>query len=218
MSQILYSIYKHTNQITGKVYIGQTCLKPEKRWNNGQGYSKQPIFYQDIQKYGWENFKHEILEKDIAAKDINDREKYWISYYQATNPEKGYNQLIGGSVGYIHTKQQKQQISQSLKQYYQTDAGKSFMKIKKMNMQGENNPNYGNHSFQGLGSKRSKPVYYFELNRYFGSVREAARMLDIKSAGGISQCCLGRQKKANGYTWRFATLEEILTMKEEVSV
>ena len=57
-----YCIYKHTNLINGKVYIGQTCQLPEKRFGkNGNGYKGCRYFYNAIECYGWNNFKHEII-------------------------------------------------------------------------------------------------------------------------------------------------------------
>ena len=55
-----YTVYCHTNKINGKRYVGITKQKPETRWNNGKGYSTQ-YFKRAIDKYGWEEFTHEIL-------------------------------------------------------------------------------------------------------------------------------------------------------------
>ena len=66
-----YSVYKHTNKVNGKVYIGITYNKPEVRWgSNGIGYKRQ-LFWNAIQKYGWDNFTHEILfESQAYQKEI----------------------------------------------------------------------------------------------------------------------------------------------------
>ena len=63
----MWVIYKHTNLINGKIYIGQTCQNPEDRWDYGCGYKKHNLhFYNAIKKYGWkEGFSHEIIEKNI---------------------------------------------------------------------------------------------------------------------------------------------------------
>lgn len=93
-------IYLHRNLINQKVYIGKTkhIENPNIRWSNGKGYSNQP-FYDEILKYGWENFEHIILETNIPDNLIVERENYWINFYDAINPEKGYNQcLASGTV------------------------------------------------------------------------------------------------------------------------
>lgn len=53
-----YLVYKHTNTINNKVYIGQTSFaNPEQRWGiNGEKYKTCPYFYHAILKYGWGNF------------------------------------------------------------------------------------------------------------------------------------------------------------------
>lgn len=95
----IWKIYKHTNKINGKCYIGQTCRKnPNERWNNGKGYNKA-VFAKAIEKYGWENFEHEIIEDGIMSEEeANKREIYWIKYYNAYagNPNGGYNMTRGG--------------------------------------------------------------------------------------------------------------------------
>lgn len=92
-------IYMHKNLVNNKVYIGQTCYttSPEERWGkNGEGYKKQPNFYQDIEEYGWDNFSHIILENNLDSIEVNTKEKEYISLYDTTNPEKGYNISPGG--------------------------------------------------------------------------------------------------------------------------
>lgn len=89
-------IYKYTSP-SGKVYIGQTKRTVEERAkdSDGSGYKKCTIFYNAIKKYGFNNFKVEIIEEcnDIL---LNEKEKYWIAYYDSTNREKGYNIQEGG--------------------------------------------------------------------------------------------------------------------------
>ena len=91
-----YCIYKHTlpNQ---KVYIGQTC-DISHRWR-ASSYVGNSFFYNAIQKYGWENITHEILENNLTLDEANEREKYYIALYQATNSKYGYNLRIGGDGG-----------------------------------------------------------------------------------------------------------------------
>lgn len=91
-----YFLYKHTNKINGKVYVGQTLKLPEERWKaNGKGYTDNKEFYNDIQKYGWDNFKHEILAENLCKKEVDFMEKTLIACLNLTNPEKGYNKSPG---------------------------------------------------------------------------------------------------------------------------
>lgn len=70
-----FVIYKHTNLINNKVYIGQTCQELSRRWRpHGEGYKDSPKFWTAIQKYGWENFAHEIIETDLTQEEANLRE------------------------------------------------------------------------------------------------------------------------------------------------
>lgn len=91
-----YIIYKHTNKINGKVYIGQTRMKPSERFKNGLGYRTQ-IFYRAIQKYGWDNFEHEVLFENLTQDEANELEIQMIAEYQSNNPEYGYNISSGGN-------------------------------------------------------------------------------------------------------------------------
>ena len=85
-------IYKITNNINGKVYIGQTN-NPKRRFqeHKNKGYGEAKILYYAFDKYGIENFSFETIEE---VKNYNEREKYWIKYYDSF--ENGYNLTEGG--------------------------------------------------------------------------------------------------------------------------
>lgn len=129
-----YTIYKHTNILTGKSYIGQTCQTTTNRWKNGTGYSKdtQPVFYNAIKKYGWENFRHEILEKDILTlEEANEKEKYWINYFHTWIYDEncnGYNATQGGDGNPGHKVSEEARLKMSLAHQGQTSwaKGKTF--------------------------------------------------------------------------------------------
>lgn len=99
-----YSIYKHTNKINGKCYIGMTNQKPEKRWGkNGYNYLKrtkkdtyyQPKFAHALLKYSWNNFEHEILFENLTQEEAKQKECELIEYYNSI--ENGYNIEAGGN-------------------------------------------------------------------------------------------------------------------------
>ena len=84
-----YCVYKHTSP-TGKAYIGVANANPLKRWQNGNGYKNQPLFYLAIKLYGWDNLTHEILIQDIPSlAEVNKLEKEYIGKYNTF--WNGYN-------------------------------------------------------------------------------------------------------------------------------
>mgnify|MGYP001145122316 CR=1 FL=1 len=86
-------IYKTTNLINGKIYIGQKFTLTNYNTYLGSG----ELLKKAIKKYGKENFKREIIEDNITNKEtLNEREIWWINYYDSTNLEIGYNLAKGG--------------------------------------------------------------------------------------------------------------------------
>ena len=69
-----YCVYKHTSP-NGKVYIGITSQNPIARWRNGKGYSNNTHFKNAIDKYGWDNFKHEILHSELSKEEAEQNKK-----------------------------------------------------------------------------------------------------------------------------------------------
>ena len=117
MKQNNYCVYKHTSP-NGKVYIGITCKKPQYRWNKGKGYINNSYFYNAIQKYGWDNFTHEILESELPFEKACFLEKQYIEKYKSSNREFGYNSSIGGECsgkGVIPSEQTRKKLSEALK-------------------------------------------------------------------------------------------------------
>lgn len=86
-------IYKITNKVNGKSYIGQTRYTVEFRWRQHQHKKDNCYFHNAIHKYGVENFIVETIE-ECDVEDLNSREIFYIAKYDTFN--NGYNLTIGG--------------------------------------------------------------------------------------------------------------------------
>ena len=111
-----YTLYKHTSP-SNKVYIGITKLDVKLRWRNGTGYQLQPRFYNAIKKYGWDNFSHEIIFRNLDEDEAKLLEQMYIALYESTDPSKGYNISQGGesASGYVRTNETNLKSSESHK-------------------------------------------------------------------------------------------------------
>ena len=95
----MYTVYQHKNKINGKIYIGITSRKPEERWgSDGRNYKTSPHFYSAIQKYGWDNFEHNILFTNLSKAQACEKEQELIKYYNSMDREFGVNsnQVLDG--------------------------------------------------------------------------------------------------------------------------
>lgn len=95
-------IYKITNLVNNKIYIGQTKNDPKDRFRRhclnygsrgGESHKNESVINNSILKYGKENFLFEVIEGPVE--NYNEREKYWIKYYNCKTPN-GYNLTDGG--------------------------------------------------------------------------------------------------------------------------
>ena len=98
----MIGIYKITNLINNKVYIGQS-INIQERWKahrhrpfNSNSVDYDSLLYRAIRKYGLENFKFEVLE-ECEKEALNDKEIYYIQEYKSSNPNFGYNLSNGGA-------------------------------------------------------------------------------------------------------------------------
>lgn len=126
------TIYKITNLINNKSYIGQTIQNLKDRWYRHCGTTKNQkeenmSIKRAIKKYGKQNFTIEPLEiiDNCTMQQLNDREKYWIAKYDTY--KQGYNQTYGGQDG-AKLPMLIDQSNEIIKQY---QSGKSLRQIAK---------------------------------------------------------------------------------------
>lgn len=105
-------IYKYTNLINNKIYIGQTTQRLEDRDKKHlQQVSDNTYFHRALMKYGRKNFSLELVEDNISQDDLNGKEKYYIDLFESFyTTGKGYNLTQGGQWG---SGTQKLTLSQS---------------------------------------------------------------------------------------------------------
>ena len=224
-----YIVYKHTNLHNGKVYIGITKQKPERRWDNGRGYVGNKHFYSAIQKYGWHNFNHRVLYDGLTKEQANAIEIALIAAYDSANPQFGYNIELGGNgksritdqtrekqrkshkgatpwnLGIPHSEETKQKIKEALTGGKLSEETRKKMSKSKM---GIGNSFYGKHHSTETIKKNAenqptrRMVVCLETKQVFPSMAEAARQTGVKQ-GNISLVCAGKHKTAGGLTWAY---------------
>lgn len=155
-------IYKTTNLINNKFYIGQEKNDSDSYLGSGK------ILKNAIQKYGKENFRKEILEICESEKELDEKEIYWIKKLNATNRKIGYNICEGGRVnrtmigknhpmyGKKHSIEMRMKISDNTKKAMTVEVRQKIKDSRKFqvfsektkelwrkNRKGKNNPMHG---------------------------------------------------------------------------
>ncbi len=183
-----FCVYIHINKINGKKYIGQTIYSdhPNRRWRNGSGYKVQEYFWRAIQKYGWDNFDHEIVASNLTKEEADNFEILLIQKFNTTDPQCGYNITLGGGgmLGWHPTDQQINKQKDTMRKYY------DYIKyIQRM---------------RDVAPKRA--VYQFTLSGLFiekyESSMEAERQTGLNS-GAISKCAFGKAYFVGDYIFVF---------------
>lgn len=155
-------IYKITNLINSKIYIGQTTTSLQERIYNYRKeckWSKNPRpIISAMRKYGIENFTFEIVENDILTKKLLDeKERYYINeVYKSLTTQGGYNVELGGNGIGKHSEETKRKISEV--QY------------------GELNHMFGK---TGAANITSKKVIELTTGKVYESASEGARELGL---------------------------------------
>ena len=209
-----WSVYCHTNKINGKRYIGITKQDPTTRWHNGYGYRGQ-VFFRAIEKYGWEEFTHEILFTGLSENEAKEKEKYLIAKWKTNNAEYGYNVTSGGDglVGYKHKALSKLKMSKAHRgkkisshtkiKMSESAKGKRKSETTKAKMR-EYATNRNKEHKEKLGAFDSRSVLCVETNIIYTTVAEAQRLTGIDHSN-ICAVCRGKRQTTGGYHWKYAT-------------
>lgn len=196
----------------GKVYIGITSRRPKARWVCGNGYIKNEHFYRAIQKYGWENIEHIIVEQNLSKKDAAELEIKLIKEYKSNDYKFGYNMSSGGEFGgsgVIVSQETRAKLSQKRKcrkmpEYVKNKISESLKghyiseETKKKISQSLKAKNTNGHE---------KPVYCFETGKTYRSLSDAGKELNIKPCY-ISSVCKGKNKTVKGLHFKFAEVNK----------
>ena len=195
----MVEIYKVTNMVNGKVYIGQTKQGVGKRWSQHCCAKGCPKLSRAIQKHGKKSFTVVRIDTAQSKEEANQKEMLWIERYNSTNSEYGYNLSIGGSFGNFNEETRKR-MSESHK--------------------GEKNNFYGKHHSAQAREKmacakkgvyadekhpRAKKVVCVETGEVFNTIKEAAKKHKL-SPQKISSVCAGAygRRTTGGLHWEYA--------------
>jgi group I intron endonuclease len=139
-------VYKVTNKLNGKCYIGQTIRTLSARWASHCKKNNECVaISRAIQKYGKESFCIDTIAEYKTMEDLNNAEEYYIDWYNSLSPN-GYNLHTGG-LNHIMSEESKKKLSDSLKGKQTWWLGKPHSKETKKKMSesriGSNNRMFG---------------------------------------------------------------------------
>lgn len=210
-----YIVYKHTAP-NGKCYIGVTKNSMEHRAQGGRGYVGNHAFYNAIQKYGWENFSHEILESDLTPEEASEKEKEYIKWYRSLSTENGYNIETGGLTHFRLSEETKRKLSLARKGKPMPPRGEEYRKKLSASLTGRTfSPEHCKHISEGKrgtqagrNNPRARKVLCVETGQVFDTIKEAG-IFKGGSPKNIISCCAGRLKTSGGYHWQYVSETEV---------
>lgn len=230
-------IYKITNLITNKSYIGLS-KHIEQRWQEHKNGKGNKLLYQDFIIYGINNFSFEIIE-ECPQEQLRQKEEYWINFYNTY--KDGYNQNPGGAVAIQAVEKTRKIVycydlqGNFIKKYNSVSEAEQETKVPNSNIskaaRGERAKagnylwSYENKPFlpsykrtcnfsQRINYNQKKVCQYdknFNLLNIYNSIKEAA-LITGANATCIGEICKtegkGKRKTSGGYIWRFYNEED----------
>lgn len=225
-------IYKTTNLINGKIYIGKRVYrKKDDNWYLGSGI----YLNKSIKKYGRKNFKKEILEWCNDKKHLCEREIYWIKEFNATNLKIGYNLSLGGDGGNVgveayikianklrgmkRPKEFGEKISKALKgkpksKEHNEKVKQSLLKVSRPKEVVDKMAKSIKNKYDN-GWESPVQIKVYQYNKITGnyiqsykSATEAAKILNIDRKS-ITNNCVGKSKSSGGFIWSKIKKENI---------
>lgn len=221
-------IYKITNLIDGKTYIGQG-LDIFHRWSKHSQTPSDSLLHQAINQIGIENFSFQIIEL-CEKKQLDEREKYWIAYFNSyvkSENSNGYNMNEGGWENYTSSKaipiEQYDLQGNFIAEYPSTGVASQQTGIALRSIQyccgNDNRKALTAGGFQWKRKDDNKKITAIqkrtnfevlqidkdtkEIIQKFSSPKEASKITGINNVG-ITNCCNKRQKSSGGFIWEYA--------------
>lgn len=205
-------IYKATNLINGKIYIGMTTKTLEHRVKVHKRDSQRlnTYFYQAIRKHGFDNFKWKVIDTAETMEELEEKERYYIKLYNCfDNKDVGYNTQSGGNSLYEITEEHRRQRSERAKgknnPMYGTVSpmkGKKFTESHKQKISEAIKKAYRPHMYGGTNPS-AKKVRNIDTGEVFETMTEASKKYPGISRQSINHNCVGRTKKAGGFRWEY---------------
>ena len=197
-----------------------TSQNPKARWNNGNGYQRNPKMWKDIQNSDWNtDWVHKIIGKFEDKQEALNIEEMFIQLFDSTND--GYNTSTYDRSSYKRTDETRKKISEAKTGEKNPMFGKHFSEEHKKKLSealsGEKNPNFGKHHSEeakrkiseaqtGNHNRPQKSVLQFSKNGEFiaeyQSIIEAERQTGCHQSL-ICECCKGKRKSTGGYIWKY---------------
>lgn len=212
-------IYKITNKINNKIYIGKTTILPEIRWKqhisasngNKNRIDYNYLLHKAIRKYGKDNFILEILEEVEDESLLSKKEIYYINYYNSCilkENSNGYNMTFGGEGYNIIDKQKLIELWKQGKgsQEISKILNHNIDQIKKLLKTFEEY----DKNLDEARNRSNRKVYQYDQNgiliQEFPSISYAAKQLKIDSSN-ISKCCYKEKNSCAGFFWSYSNNE-----------
>ena len=206
-------IYEYINNVTGKVYVGQTVdPKGRKRSHRYNTNFDDTYFYRALRKYGENSFTYNVIE-ECSQSTLNDREIYWINQRGSIAPN-GYNTKQGGSQA-LHSEESKAKMSEArmgikfseshLENLRKSHIGNTHTeetkeKLRNLHLGRKWDPSSHIKRAETLRENQlliMKPIERYndrgEVVRSYPSVRAAADELGVISAR-VVECCQGKRR------------------------
>lgn len=209
-------IYKWTNKINGKVYVGKTVDEIKRKSSHKKDRRNYSAFHKAIDKYGIDNFKYEVLfeiteTNEILNSILSEKEKHYIKENHSNEREFGYNLTDGGDgvcgrfgelnpfYGHHHTEETKQKHSLFMKKRKQTEEEKNNRReaLKKIKHTEEWNNKISKTLSQSVSAYQNG-----DLVGTYSSYKECANALHLPNIKGISKVICNINKTYYGYTFK----------------
>jgi group I intron endonuclease len=220
-------IYKTTNIINGKIYVGQDSS------NNPKYLGSGILFQKALNKYGRENFIKIKIDTAYTQEELDNKEEFWIDFLNATNPKIGYNlskKAFGLHKGYKYTEEQKQKGKNKNRGIFRSDRTRQRM----------SNSNLGKHIYtsiirekvsntrkekylskelvpywegkergiefkQTISKKNSKSILQYDLQDNFIKEWPSEIGASKELHCNPGDCARGLSKTAGGFKWKYKT-------------